>query len=239
MIDLKTIVDKKIEEILLDKNNIGIVLVGSSKEKYILDEENSKNISDVDIFVIRSSGFFEREVIKENELDWDISYISIENIYMAIDKEISSLISVLATGYIIYGNSKVEGIIEKIIEKFNEGPREISDYNKEYIRFKITSKLELVKAKKNSDEVLLIIDDLLLEILDFYYRINRIWKPPIKKIIKKIEDKEIKYATMEILEETDIEKKIIKVCKLTNIVLKSLGGFKNIWIKGDYPFDFN
>lgn len=239
MNDFKLMVDKKIEEIQFKKANIGIILVGSSKEKYLLENMDLKNISDIDIFVIRETGCFEREVVEENKIEWDISYISITDLKIAVDKEIASIISVLAKGYIFHSNKTVEKIMRTIGDKFESGPNRASSYELKYSRFKITSKLDIVKSKKENLEISLLINDLLLEILSFYYRINGIWKPPIKKIVKKIEDKEVRYATIEILEEVDTEEKIKKISKLIDIVLNPLGGFKNIWSKGKYPFDFN
>lgn len=105
--------DKAIDEIKKDENNLAILLVGSSKNKDLMDE--NLNINDIDLFIIRENQVSNqiREFIKYNDIEFDLNYFSIKSAYKYIEKKEKFFIKALSNPNIIFDSENISADIIK------------------------------------------------------------------------------------------------------------------------------
>lgn len=105
--------DKVIDEIKKDENNLAILLVGSSKNKDLMDE--NLNINDIDLFIIRENQVLNqiREFIKYNDIEFDLNYFSIKSAYKYIEKKEKFFIKALSNPNIVFDSENISADIIK------------------------------------------------------------------------------------------------------------------------------
>lgn len=105
--------DKVIDEIKKDENNLAILLVGSSKNKDLMDE--NLNINDIDLFIIRENQVSNqiREFIKYNDIEFDLNYFSIKSAYKYIEKKEKFFIKALSNPNIVFDSENISADIIK------------------------------------------------------------------------------------------------------------------------------
>lgn len=233
---MNEILIEKVDLIKKNQRPYGIILVGSSAKKL----ENLEDCSgDIDIFVIKREGVFEREVTYIDGIEFDISYITLEEIGLAIESELSSVISILAKHKPLYVESKAQDILDELKLVYDRGPSLLRESELAYGRFKLTKSIECLGRRTEAEEFELIAYTCLKEILKFQFMIKGDWIPPDKKLISSIDDINIKRATSRFLEAKGREHRLESLSELLNLVLKPIGGRLHSWNKSEYPFDFN
>lgn len=235
---LKKLLDKKINFIKKNVDPCGILIVGSLARTYS-DKLDLKK-TDVDVFVIVREGSFAREVVYEEGTEFDVSYITLDELNFALKDKIPSIISVIGTAKAIFLEEDCRELVGAIEAAYKEGPDEISNYYINYKRFNLTKFFEQLEKKVGKEEFGFLSNLFLKEVLTFYYELSRIWIPPDKKLIKNIEDKTVSEITRSFIngEDEDKVKRLKLLSNLLDAVFDPIGGRLGEWKKGSYPFDF-
>lgn len=232
---------RKIEEIIEKENPYGILLIGSLSR---MDKLDFKNVRDVDIFVITDKREFKREVVEIDGLEFDVSYMSVEDLDIAIEKKLSSIICILAKGKILYNSEEntLKNYLKVIKSMYGEKPNKLTKWDINYERFKLTQSYLTVESRKEDSLNFNFLKGIFIkELVTSYFRLNNIWMPPDKRLLKSIKDKELMTLLEGILKHTslyDLESQIKQIEKITDHVLEPFGGRLNFWEKNKFPFDF-
>lgn len=235
------IFNEKIEEIIEKENPYGILLIGSLSR---MEKLNFEKARDIDIFVIGNKREFQREVIDIEGLEFDISYISTKDLDIAIEKKLSSIICILAKSKILYNyeENTLKNYLQVIESIYDEGPNKLTKFQIDYERFKLTqSYLTLESRKEDSLNFNLLKGIFVKELVRSYFILNNMWMPPDKRLLKSIEDIELKILIEETLKYTNlnnIEGQIKHLKTIIDYVLEPSGGRLNTWEKNKFPFDF-
>lgn len=237
MEDIKSIIHKKIDKIKENVRVSAIFLVGSSRKVY-LEETKEKKINDIDLFIVVNDEIFQREVSSFLNYDFDISFINKKDLLVALNEEIHSIISILSNAVTLESDKETEEIIEKIRLKYIQGPKKLTGEFINYKRFTITKKIEEIFIRKGNLEFDLLLNEIIKEIIEFYYISLGTWIPPEKNLLKLIEDSTILYILKEIYSSKNNDEKIKLLKKLFNLVFLNYGGSLEEWKKGPFPFDF-
>ncbi len=232
---------KKIEEIIEKESPYGILLVGSLSRMSDLDFEK---VRDIDVFVITDKEKFERQVIEIEGLEFDISYMPIKLLDFAIKERLSSIICVLSNSKILYKSEEntLKSYIKMIKSIYDEGPHNLNKSDIDYERFKLTQNYLTLESRRDDNLNFNFLRGLFLkELVASFCRLNNIWMPPDKRMLKSIDDKRL----LSLLEENiarssldDIEDQIDSLKKALDQVLDPFGGRLEFWEKNDFPFDF-
>ncbi|AFS79112.1 nucleotidyl transferase domain-containing protein [Gottschalkia acidurici 9a] len=233
--------NKKISEIVEKEKPYGIILVGSLARMSELEIDKAR---DIDIFVIVDKAEFQREVINVEGLEFDISYMPLNLLQLSMTKRISSVICVLAKSKVLYkSNDTLKEYLDKIKTIYEEGSFTLDDYNINYTRFKLTQSYLTVKSRREDRVNFEFLSGIFIkELLNSYFKLNKIWIPPDKRMLKSIEDRKLidmieKYYSGND-KDTHAEDKLDKLESILNHVIEPFGGTLLLWEKGEYPFDF-
>lgn len=214
----------KIQEILNSQNVNCILQVGNKTGK------------DVDLFVFyEDDGEFLREVIKIDEVNFDISYVPLNILKQGFIEKWDFLFNALKNYQIIYQkNNKIFPLIEKIKTEKRD---KLSNEEIEYYRFYFYEQLCDLYNKKGSEDCLFLSFCILKDIVIFYFKTKQIFIPKNKKLLKtliNINDHLGKLCYDFILE-NNIDKKIKLLKHIVDEVLKPYGGILKVWQKGRFP----
>ena len=232
---------KKIEEIVKKEAPYGILLVGSLSR---MSELDFANVRDIDIFVITDKDDFERQVIEIKGLEFDISYMPIKLLDFALEKRLSSIICVLSNSKILYESEKntLKSYLKMIQSLYGEGPHNLNKSDIDYERFKLTqSYLTLESRSDDSLNFNFLRGVFLKELVASFFRLNNIWTPPDKKMLKSIKDEKLLSLLESSISMNDLEdttKQIKCFEKILDYVLEPFGGRLETWEKNIFPFDF-
>ncbi len=229
------ILDKKVDNIKKEAGACGILLIGSCADK---DLNSPVDDSDLDVFVIMKDGEFKREVCLVDDVECDISYISLEELKIGLDKKIPSLVTIISKAKRIYGNEEISELIDYAFDVYQKGPEKLTKYEIDYKRFVFTEVLEQLNKRLEQEEFDIMYYSLLKDIIQFYYQSENIWMPPDKRLLKFIQDSNILDIVGEINKADNRNEKIILIDRLLSIVLEKFGGKLSRWKYGSYPFDF-
>lgn len=221
-----------IEDIVEKEQPYGILLVGSLSRMNQLD---FKKVRDIDIFVITDKEEFTRQVETMEGLKFDISYMPMKLLELSIDEQLSSVICVLAKSKILYKtkDNTLKDILEVIKSIYRQGPQKLSKMEIDYERFKLTDSFLTLESRENDSLNFNFLKGIFLkELLTSYFKLNNIWMPPDKRMIKTIKDKKI----ISLIDQNDNE--IDNINKLLIYILEPFGGKLEFWEKNDFPFDF-
>ena len=233
--------NKKISTIVEKDKPCGILLVGSLARMSNMEIDKAR---DIDIFVIVDKAEFRREVINLEGLEFDVSYMPLNLLELSITKRISSIICVLAKSKILYkSNNILEEYLERIKTIYEKGPFTLDDYNINYIRFKLTQSYLTVKSRMQDRINFEFLSGVFIkELLNSYFKLNKIWMPPDKRMLNSIEDRKLLEMIEEFYSINDkdnlIESKLRKLEYLLDYIIEPFGGKLLLWEKGSYPFDF-
>ena len=232
---------KKIEEIVEKETPYGILLVGSLSRMSELDFEK---VRDIDVFVITDKDDFERQVIEIEGLEFDISYMPIKLLDLAIEKRLSSVICVLSKSKILYKSEKntLKSYLKMIESLYDEGPHNLNKSDIDYERFKLTQNYLTLESR--SDDALnfnFLRGVFLKELVASFFRLNNIWMPPDKRMLKSIDDKTLLSlieSSISVGNLENTEDQINCFNKALDYVLEPFGGRLETWEKDIFPFDF-
>ncbi len=230
-----------IEKIVEKEDPYGILLVGSLSR---MNELELEKVRDVDIFVITDKDQLERQVVDIEGLEFDITYMPIKLLDQAIEKRLSSIICVLSKSKILYKSEEntLNYYLKVIQSIYDEGPLNLNQLDINYERFKLTqSYLTLESRSEDSLNFKLLRGMFLRELVTSYFKLNNIWMPPDKRMLKSIEDDKLKYLIESNISSTNtdgLEKDIKCLEQALNYVLEPFGGKLDFWEKDNFPFDF-
>lgn len=231
---------KKIEDIVEKEKPYGILLVGSLSRMSELDFDN---VRDVDIFVITDDKEFKRHVIDIEGLEFDISYMPQCLLDVAIKRRLASIICVLAKSKILYKSEKntLKNSLKVIESIYDEGPHKLTQTDIDYERFKLTNKYLTVESRKEDSLNFNFLKGIFLkDLIASYFKLNNIWMPPEKRMLKSIKDNKLK-SLIEIYllkKDLDITVELTFLESLLDTVLETFGGKLEFWEKDKFPFDF-
>ncbi len=236
---VEKIFDSVIDKIIEDEKPIAILLVGSAVKT---SQKELEKLRDIDIFVIIEKDSFYREVINKKSVDFDISYLPIELMKKAISRRTSSLINVLYNSKVIFKSSTaIDNYLNEIKNIYLEGPKHLYESEIKYIRFRLYQMYETILNKKDDElNAAFLINSFIKELIYSYFKLNRIWTPSDKKIIKAINEIDnILYSLIvRCYNSHNIDYKIKIVSDMLDYVLTPFGGTLKEWEKSEYPFDF-
>ena len=177
-----------INRLKMNENTKSIILVGSSKDKNLKDDDCKVN--DIDIFVIVKKQ--EKDQIRDiktiNNIEFDINYISIEGSYDFINKKTYFFLKI-KDGKLIYDEEKIgETIMRLCKDKYNEGPNKLSIVDKNFKANQLKSDILRLANKNNYDdfEYDFLINLYLIETIKLYYIVSDKWLPKDKKLLKSL-----------------------------------------------------
>ena len=221
-----------IEEIVEKEQPYGILLVGSLSR---MNELIFEKVRDIDIFVITNKEEFTRQVETIKGLEFDISYMPMKLLYLSIEKELSSVICVLAKSKILYEgkDNALKDRLKVIKSIYSKGPRILNEMDIDYERFKLTESFLTLKSRRDDSLNFNFLKGIFLkELLTSYFKLNNIWMPPDKRMLKTIEDKKI----ISLIDQKDND--LNNLDQLLTYILEPFGGKLEFWEKNDFPFDF-
>lgn len=235
--------DSVIDSLISKDEVIALGYIGSLAKKFDLSE-----CRDVDLLVILDGeGKFEREIYSMDSLEFDISYIRIDEIENQISKKSVIWVKAINDYKLIYTQNenirKKITQIKEIVNDFYNKYDKISDLQNsdhiKFLRYDISNKLEYVLRKKE-DRILYshLRNSFILDLVKLYFEINNMIIPKVKKQVKEIE--KIDKVFYKMLEEyytsnqIDDEKFLFTI---TDYVLAKHGGRLYEFEKGFYPVD--
>ncbi|WP_042275186.1 hypothetical protein [Faecalimicrobium dakarense] len=183
---LYEIYKEEIENIIKDEDTEAIFLVGSAKS-YDLSIEDTK-INDIDIFVFSNQDNNQIRVIKEVQgIEFDINYFSKDGVRYFVNSKEYFFLNEMKDAKTIYDKNNISyGLINLCKSKYMEGPNELSQGEKSFLKSEIESKIQRLKFKDEYQnyEYEFLTNLYLKDIIVGYFSINNKWIPKDKKIIK-------------------------------------------------------
>lgn len=187
---VKENLDLLLEELKSDECVLSISLIGSAAQKMTaLDQVN-----DIDLFVVKTGcEGFEREVRVIDGMDFDISYVDVDDMNKIITKNNHFWINVLARAkHVFKRNSLIEGYFLLANKLFVDGPIPLKEQEVQHIRFKLTGKVEdLKKRMSKPTDFQYLLGVYLQDALTSYFRLQNTWVPRDKKIMDLIFDTDL------------------------------------------------
>ncbi len=221
-----------IEKIVEKEQPYGILLVGSLSR---MSELNFEEVRDIDIFVITNKEEFTRQVEIIKGLEFDISYMPMKLLELSIERILSSVICVLAKSKILYEtkDNTLKDSLKVIKSIYEEGPPELSKIDIDYQRFKLTESFITLESRRNDSLNFNFLKGIFLkDLLTSYFKLNNIWMPPNKRMLKTIKDKKI--ISLIDHKSSDLD----NLNQLLTYILEPFGGKLEFWEKNNFPFDF-
>lgn len=183
---LYEIYKEEIENIIKDENTDAIFLVGSAKS-YDLSIENTK-VNDIDIFVFSNQDNNQIRVIKEVQgIEFDINYFSKNGVKYFVNSKEYFFLNEMKDAKIIYDKNNIsDNLINLCKSKYMEGPNELSQGEKSFLKSEIESKIQRLKFREEykNYEYEFLTNLYLKDIIVGYFSINNKWIPKEKKLIK-------------------------------------------------------
>jgi len=220
----------EINKIIKDENTESVFLVGSSKE-ISLDKENVK-LNDIDIFVFVEKGNMQiREIKNIGGIEFDINYFSKEGVKKLIDSKEYFFLKEMSQPKIIYDKTKKNiDIINLCKVKFKEGPKELLQEEKYYIKSNIKSKIDRLKNKDKIEEFEyeFLTNLYLKDIIVGYFSINNKWIPKDKNLFKELRVENLELFNL--IQKIKINYKYEDLLNVYEYIFKNIGISKNIKI---------
>lgn len=221
---------KEIEKIISYENTESVFLVGSSKS---IDIENSSMIiNDFDIFVIVSKGNTQTRIIKTiDNLEFDINIFSKEGIYKLIDSREYFFLKEMSNPKILYDlNDEAKDLISICKKKLSEGPKKLSQSEKEFLKSQTKGNLDRINNNSKIDffEFEFLTNLYLKDIIVGYFTINNKWVPKDKKLLSTLKKEDINLYNL--VEQTLKTKKYEDLLNVHNYAFNNIKVSKNIKI---------
>ncbi|MGL4912784.1 MAG: hypothetical protein ACRC3Y_10195 [Romboutsia sp.] len=183
--DIYKIYQREIEKIIENENVKSIFLVGSTKDLDLKKEINKVN--DIDIFVfIEDNNIQIREIKNIDGIEFDINYFSQFGLKKMIDNKEYFFLKEMYNPKVVYDRvGTSQNIIDLCKDKFIEGPNNLSQYEKSFIKSDIKSKIDRLKDKEKLEiyEYEFLTNIYLKDIIIGYFIINKKWIPKDKKLM--------------------------------------------------------
>jgi hypothetical protein len=220
----------EIDKIIKDENTESIFLVGSSKE-INLDRENIE-LNDIDIFVFVEKGNMQiREIKNIDGIEFDINYFSKEGIKKLIDSKEYFFLKEMSQPKIIYDKTEKNiDIVNLCKGKFKEGPKELSQEEKCYIKNDIKSKIDRLKNKDEIEgfEYEFLTNLYLKDLIVGYFSINNKWVPKDKNLFKELKVENLELFNL--IQKIKLNYKYEDLLNVYEYIFKNIGISKNIRI---------
>ncbi|WP_069650285.1 nucleotidyltransferase domain-containing protein [Caloranaerobacter ferrireducens] len=185
--DALDIVKYQIQEIKKNTNVTSIILVGSMRNL-----EFDVELSDIDIFVITEEGNRQiRKILEVSGVEFDVNYFSRKISKELIKKREQFFIECLKDGNLVYDKDGFgDYIIKESIKEYNKGPKRIEDYEINNCIIKINDYFKKLKKLQNGPkyEFHFLSNLCLKEMIKLYYKLNNMWIPKDKKLLKSLRD---------------------------------------------------
>lgn len=235
--DVSNVLDKEMNKFVNNKSICGVLLVGALAKTNI---SNVNKLRDIDIFVVTNSiNKFEREVVIKEGIEFDISYISLDLLQKGLEEMWPFLMNSLFNYKLVYSTEpQIEKLLSKIQNIKVTGPKELKEEEIKYVRFTLYQLYkDIITRKFEEMNVIFLTYNLFNQILDSFFKLNKLWIPKDKKklnIIKE-EDKELYSLCIKFIREENIDKKIRALYEVLNYVLIPFGGILEYWEKSSFP----
>lgn len=183
--EIKKVYEELILKLKKDQNNIAIIVVGSS-----MDLDFSKNLNDIDLFVITQYG--DKQIRKRyniENIEFDINYFSESVSYEFINKKELFFIEGLVKGNNIYDKKNILDEMKKHAEsEYEKGPLKYSLSEIKELKLNIKDDIRRIQKSKDPAYVHFMSNLCLKKILKSYFIVNNKWIPKDKKLFRKIEE---------------------------------------------------
>ena len=139
---------EEINRIKADSNTESIFLVGSAK--HINENTIDKEINDIDIFVFINVGNDqERDIKNIDGVEFDINYFSIKGFKNLVDSKEYFFLKAMKDADIVFDRNNTASIIIDLCKlKYLEGPNEISENERCFIKLEMASNIKKLKNKE-------------------------------------------------------------------------------------------
>ncbi len=212
----------EIEKLKQNSNTISVFLVGSSKNIDLKLADN--NINDIDIFVFVNQGENQvREIKRIEGIEFDINYFSRRGFKHLMDNKEYFFLNGMKDAKVIFDrNNTATGIIQLCRTKYQEGPNQISDGEKCFLKSEMESNISRLKNKEKFDlfEYEFLVNLYLKELIVGYFTINNKWIPKDKKLFKELK-KEDSYL-YDLANEIKGEEKYEKLLEIYDYIFKDI-----------------
>ncbi|SHH83433.1 hypothetical protein SAMN02745135_02329 [Caloranaerobacter azorensis DSM 13643] len=205
--DVLKIVEQQIEEIKKNVNVTSIILVGSMRNL-----EFDVKLNDIDIFVITEEGSRQiRKILEVSGVEFDMNYFSKKVSEELIKKREQFFIECLKDGKLVYDRDGFgDYIIKESIREYNKGPDKMEDYEINNCIIKIDDYFKKLNKLQNGPkyEYHFLSNLCIKEMIKLYYRLNNIWVPKDKKLLKSLKklNNDLFSIVVDFYNEYDIEK---------------------------------
>lgn len=238
---IKSVVDKLISE--SPRSTIGFI--GSAARV----SEITTSLRDIDLLVIDDSELsFQREVFNVDTVNFDISYISKDDLQSQLSKRSKIWVKAIGDFKAIHQGDVVLSVLETLnkncdIDVMTTEPLDdkISSCNDiiKFIRFDLTDRLQYMKSKSD-DKILYnyLKDNYLRELIEAYFEINGLIIPKLKSQLKELKKESVNLVELveSYYDKCDADN-IIVLEKLLDKILDKHGGRLYEFTKGNYPID--
>ena len=212
----------EIEKLKQNSNTIAVFLVGSAKNIDLKLADN--NINDIDIFVFVNQGENQvREIKRIEGIEFDINYFSRRGFKHLMDNKEYFFLNGMKDAKVIFDrNNTATGIIQLCRTKYQEGPNQISDGEKCFLKSEMESNISRLKNKEKFDlfEYEFLVNLYLKELIVGYFTINNKWIPKDKKLFKELK-KEDSYL-YDLANEIKGEEKYEKLLEIYDYIFKDI-----------------
>lgn len=181
------IVKHQIQEIKKNTDVTSIILVGSMRNL-----EFDVKLSDIDIFVITEEGKRQiRKILEVSGVEFDMNYFSRKISEELIKKREQFFIECLKDGNLVYDKDGFgDYIIKESIKEYSKGPDKIEDYEINHCIIKINDYFKKLQNLQNGPkyEFHFLSNVCLQEMIKLYYKLNNMWIPKDKKLLKSLKN---------------------------------------------------
>lgn len=222
--------ETEMEKIKKSSNTIAIFLVGSSKGLDL--RETNLRLNDIDIFVFVNQGEIQERVIKYiNGIEFDINYFSRNGLKYLVNNKEYFFLKEMKDAQVVYDKNNTAIHIKELCRRsYLEGPKKLSESEKQFIKIDVESKVSRLKYKEKFEnfEYKFLTNLYLKDIIIGYFKINDKWVPKDKNLLKELkkENKELFNFIEEIHEKYDYS----LLLQLYNHIFKEIKYTKSIKI---------
>lgn len=219
--NIKEIYENELKSIIESKNVKSVLIVGSAKD---IDFEVAKDINDIDLFVITEEGFGQtREIKLIKEIEFDINYFPISLADEFVRNNEYFFIQAMKNANLVYDENDLGKLyIQKSLQKYSQGPNELTKSEKSKLSYEIQSTLKRLVDNNSYDrmEYELLSNLCVRDLIKSYFMLNKKWVPKDKKLfsVLKKDNKEL----YELVNKYYQEHSSIQLEKIYNYVFKNI-----------------
>jgi hypothetical protein len=182
--NIKEIYENEFQNIMKNKNIKSVLIVGSAKN---IDLEDAEYINDIDLFVITQEGSGQvREMKLIQGIEFDINYFPISLVDELVRNNEYFFIQAMKNAKLVYDEYDLGKLyIQKCLQKYNQGPKEITKSEKSKLLYEVQSSLKRLEDNNiyNKFEYELLSNLYIKDIIRSYFMLNKKWVPKDKKLL--------------------------------------------------------